>query len=383
MSVSIFFQDRLNLLMNGQVQDAVVVGCDSRVETRIRGSSRQKVWRYAPIAVSEDEQKAVGTFYYDQEYCESMIAHSVPIYISSDEGVENRVGTFFQFWFFPLVLSAIGFAIFLSVLSVHLPALFLAGCFMCFAVVVADEWGVIDLPVVGLQKVAEPSPDGFVSGLSDVSVVSLRQCVAEAMEKNNLTHRHDVKRLICQDSRVSDLSSIADLVNLEELYLQGSALESLEDVPDFPNLRVLSVVGNESLKTLRGIEKFSNLEELQANGSAIEDLTGVEALATLRVVGLMRNQIRDVSVFKSLQNLEDVTLSYNQISDISPFSNKPNLVDFQFYANQVSDITPLYNNAQMKIVGVRGAGHVPCAQIDALRSRLSSDAKVYGQKVCD
>ncbi len=44
------------------------------------------------------------------------------------------------------------------------------------------------------------------------------------MAEEGVEERHDLKRLVCQDESISDLSSIRDLIGLEGLYLQGNTL---------------------------------------------------------------------------------------------------------------------------------------------------------------
>lgn len=220
--------------------------------------------------------------------------------------------------------------------------------------------------------------------VADAEALSpLDVCVQDSMEEKGVKERSELKYLLCQGAKIDDLSSLADLVNLEEMYLQDNALISLESVPALEKLRVISVANNKNLTSLKGIEKLVALEELQGNKSAIQDLSGVETLANLKTVGLMMNDIESVDVFASLENLEDVTLNYNNIKDISAFADKSKLREFQIYSNSVHDITSLYNNTKLKIVGVRGKEDIPCEQIAHLKSVLAEGAKVWGPKSCD
>ncbi len=371
---SYLFKDHYGLVMNGELKNATVVGCDSKYFTRTSGGNsmnRRKVMSYTPIAVSESEEKAVGTLWYKKDWCEKFVGRSVQIYVHPEEFSKNRIASFFQFWFLPSVAVAIVFVAFVSIVSTNLSFLAFVLYFLGASGMIVHEFGLLN----------KFSPEARqVSG--DVSELSLNQCVREAMEKEKVSERAQVKRVLCQDAGITDLSSIADLMNLEELYLQGNKLGSLDSVPIFSKLRKISVAGMKSLISLKGIERLPTLEELQGNKSSIEDLSGVEVLKNLKVVGLMQNKIRDVSVFSDLAEIEDITLSYNQISDISAFANKPKLRDFQVYSNMVSNVRPLFDNSAMEVVGIGSKGGTPCAQIVTLRSLLPN-ARIYGPEECD
>ncbi len=241
----------------------------------------------------------------------------------------------------------------------------------------------LNQPVSVIEKEIEVGVEENVEDVEAAPLSAIDICVQESMADKGVRERVNLKYLICQGAKIDDLSTLADLVNLEELYLQDNDLTSLETIPELDKLRVISVANNKNLTSLKGIEKPISLEELQANKAGIQDLSGVEALSNLKIVGLMMNDIENVDVFTSLEHLEDVTLNYNNIKDISAFAGKPKLREFQVYSNAVHDVTPLMENIKLKKVGVRGKGDIPCEQIEQLKSVLAEDAKVWGPKSCD
>lgn len=372
---SFFLENHYTLLTQGELQEAQIVGCDSKTFKHSSGSSstRRNVTNYTPIAVSQYKEKATGTVWYKKNWCKKAKGNTVQIYVHPTDNDKNRIATFIQFWFIPSAILTVALLITLSAISIPLTRLVFLAYVAIAAVSTIQEFKIIDLQK---NKSEQQTTE-------EISVLSLDQCVRERMEKKNLQNRSQVKYLICQDSGINDLSSIADLTNLEELYLQGNELQSLETIPALTKLKTISVANNKPLTTLKGIEKLSALEELQSNHSNIEDIQDIKNLQNLRIIGLMKNKITDISAFSNLNNIEDATLSYNSITDISALANKPKLKDIQIYGNAVNNITALYQNTSMKIVGIRGKGNVPCNQIRTLRSKLSSDAKVFGQKSCD
>jgi len=374
--------DRTNFVMNSTIEAATIVGCDSKWTTRSSGSNsmnKRKVTVYTPIAISENKNKAIGSVWGDKKLCQNIVGKKTSIFVHKTDPEKNQINSFIHFWILPSFLFYLLIITLATRISPKLNPIVTLGFMAIAAFYVNQELDLYPLPF-NTQSSSESSKE---SGTTDVSALSLNACVRASMTEKGVKQRVNLTYLICQDSGIKDLSSIHDLVNLEELYLQGNSMTSLETMGDFKKLRRISVAANKTLTTLKGVEKLPALEELQMNKSAISDLSGVETLKNLKVVGLMMNKISDISAFANLDKLEDVTLSYNKISDLSAFANKLNLEKFTIYTNDITDISALYGNKNMKIVGIRGRGNVPCAQIEEIRKRLGPDAKVWGQKACD
>ena len=374
--------DRTNFVMNSTVEAATIVGCDSKITTSSSGSStisQRKITVYTPLAVSENKNKAIGSVWGDKKLCQNIVGKKTSIFVHNTDPSKNQINSFIHFWLIPSIIFYMLLVGFASSVNPRLNPIITIGFMAIAAFYVNQELDLYPLPF----NTSPNSESSNESGKTDISTLSLNACVRSSMAEKGVKQRINLTYLICQDSGINDLSSIADLVNLEELYLQGNELISFETMPEFTKLRRISVANNKTLTTLKGIEKLPALEELQANKAAISDLSGVETLKNLKVVGLMINKISDISAFANLDKIEDITLSYNNISDLSAFANKPNLEKFTIYTNDITDITPLYGNKNMKIVGVSGRGDIPCAQIYEIRKRLSPDAKVWGPKACD
>lgn len=366
-----FIYDRAMTIVNSELEGATIVNCDYKKSGRITSRGRKATTSYTPIAVSEEGHRVKGTFWWSsRKMCEKTLNTNVSVFIHNLNPEKNRINTFFQLWFFPAI--SVYFAMLVAILVLfHVPwaGTSLTAIFVAMtAVGYFKEVHFPEKPAIGFEG----------EGLSKAA---LDRCVKEVMAKQGIPERAEVKRLLCQNAGITDLSSISDLVYLEELYLQGNRLTSLETIGDLKKLKTISVAKNEMV-SLKGIERLTGIEELQANTNKISDLEGLGNLKNLRVVGLMNNNIENISEFSGLTKLEDVTLSRNKITDINPLTNKPLLKEIQLYWNNVKDISSLYGNTNMKIVGIRGDGKVPCEQIREMRSRLSADAKVWGQEGC-
>ena len=397
--------NRAALIISSTQVPATIVDCGSEWVKVSDGPSRSTSTtryrdqvQYYPMAVSPEGDKAVGWLMMpNRSWCSQMVGRDVSILVYPDNPAENRIYSFLQFWALPLLILAFALCIPLSLISVRGRSvrIFAALFALSSTGFVLEELGKLDSDASQSKspQSESPQPESAQSESADDSQArpvkdspskkALDRCVYTARYESKVEDRSELKSLRCIGEEITDLSSIADLTQLEALYLQNNALSSLQGVEAFPGLKTLSVAGNKSLTSTRGIEKLLLLEEFQANKASLSDLSGMDKLSELRVVGLMMNEIHDVSVFAGLSNLEDVTLNYNKIGDISAFANKPRLTSFMAYSNKISDASALYGNSAMRAVGLRGKRDLPCEQIDRIRSELVAEAKVYGPKRCD
>jgi len=403
--------NRLSILASSSMVPAKIVNCDSQwvkvsssSSSSLSSNTRDKV-QYIPQALAENGTKVSGSVMLPtRALCSQMVGKNVTVLENTSAPEQNRIYSFVQFWALSLFLAFAPLTYLIGLYSISFTR------FTAFVIFVVLVYGTTE--EVGLikkyfpEQVTEPklgseSKQGTRSKHSP-DKAALDRCVFKAMMGEKVEHRSQIKRLVCQEEDISDISSISDITGLEKLYLQGNNLTSLQQLLPLVNLKAISVAGNKNLTSTKGIEYASKLEEFQGNKSAISDLSGFEQLSQLKVIGLMDNKISDVSALASLTNLEEVILSYNSISDVSAFanhknlvkvslsnnnivdvsafSNKPKLNWFTIYSNPVNDISPLYTNLKMKIFGANT--YVKCEQLARMKTLLASDAKVWGMDKC-
>ncbi len=376
------FYDRAEIYFNSDKQDAVVVGCASKgAKTRQSSATSSKsITVYAPIALSEADQRLVGDFWLrDKVFCTYQQGRAVQVFVHKTDPERNSINSFLNFWLYAYCVAGLLIVFFLMRISNKAALLFSLLAFAFAAYMVDREIGLVH----SLQKnEAQAELQDEQGAEEDLSALILNQCISESLEKYGLSAPKDVTTIICSGTAIRDLSSLSHLDSLRELYVPGSQFASLETLPSLPKLEILKISNNKNLTSLKGIENAPNLEELQAYKSAIKDLSGLEALQSLRVLALYNNDLEDVSAVAGLSKLEDVIVSSNRILNIEAFANKPMLKKFQIYHNQVRDAMPLAGNRSLEVVGLRGDGKVPCQQINALRAALPH-AKIFGQKACD
>src|SRR5579883_1358397 len=117
---------------------------------------------------------------------------------------------------------------------------------------------------------------------------------------------------------VSDISFLAGLTNLTELYLYSTQVSDLTP-----------------LATL------NKLTELHLNNTQVSDLTPLATLNKLTTLHLNNTQVSDLTPLATLNKLTTLNLNRTQVSDLTPLATLNKLTTLNLNRTQVSDLTPL------------------------------------------
>ena len=128
-----------------------------------------------------------------------------------------------------------------------------------------------------------------------------------------------MRHIYLPGGEISDLTPLAELTELEEIYLHH----------------------NENISDLSPLTKLTKLRELNLRDTNISDLTPLAGLTSLRVLWVSGCKISDISPLAGLITLEGADLGDNKISDISPLAKLTNLKWLEVHENNISDFSPL------------------------------------------
>ena len=93
--------DRVNILTSTTLHKATIDHCHYR---QVKKKNRRKS-SWAPVAVTVTGVSVKGHFYWSQKHwCQSSVGKQVSVFIHSHDASKNRINTFFQLWFLPVVL---------------------------------------------------------------------------------------------------------------------------------------------------------------------------------------------------------------------------------------------------------------------------------------
>ena len=115
-------------------------------------------------------------------------------------------------------------------------------------------------------------------------------------------------------NRIGDLTLLADLKNLEKLFLGGNQIDDLTPLADLKNLETLGLRDNR-ITDLTPLTQLTNLRWLRLDGNQIEDISSLVANTALGegdAVILIDNPLSDQALNEQIPALEarGVTVTY-------------------------------------------------------------------------
>ena len=149
-----------------------------------------------------------------------------------------------------------------------------------------------------------------------------------------------LKSLSLGGLNLTDISFIAELHDLDYLYLNDNQISNISAVKNLKKLMTLFLNGNK-ISDVSMLGNLTNLNSLYLGWNKISDISSFKALTNLTRLSLDSNQISDISVLKYLTKLKSVDLGWNQIDDISALKNLEDLEKLHIPQNYISDWSPV------------------------------------------
>lgn len=128
--------------------------------------------------------------------------------------------------------------------------------------------------------------------------------------------------------------------NLTKLTLENVNIASLEDIVNFPSLRILQIKESR-ISDLSPLQKLNFLRSLNIQKSQISNLQPLKTVDSLTYLNLSHNQISDLTPLAQLTSLTELYLADNKITDITALANLAELTELDLAGNTLSDLTPL------------------------------------------
>lgn len=141
------------------------------------------------------------------------------------------------------------------------------------------------------------------------------------------------------DSYLSDLSPLAEFIQLKTLVLYNNHIEDLSPLASLTNLETLRLEINR-IQDISPLKHLDHLESLQIDDNQISDLRPLAQLGKLRTLWLSRNKITDVRPLEALAALRDLSLTGNRLRDLKPLTGLA-LCTLHLDSNGISDISDL------------------------------------------
>jgi internalin A len=150
---------------------------------------------------------------------------------------------------------------------------------------------------------------------------------------------------VVQDLLGKDVVTEEDILSIKELDLERKDLTEISDLAQFVNLEKLILTEN-CLSDLSPIKGLVHLRELVAGNAALGDLSEEEK-EKRKIKG--KNHFVDFSFLERLENLTHVSFSDADIENINFVSMLPNLIEFRAESNPIKSIDPLISCQKLEV----------------------------------
>ena len=197
--------------------------------------------------------------------------------------------------------------------------------------------------------------------LSECGSVHDLSCLAGCNGLRSLTVE-DCKGI--DDRSIEDISRIA---SLEELSLNETDILYTDIITNITPLGRLSSLRSLRLCSIYGVDdisviaKLPKLEELYLNSVRIHDvscITSMTGLKRLEITGCWDSDIKDLSFLSGLDELEYLYISEMDVVDISPVAELGGLRELILQDLPINDISPLFDVKQLRRLEIKGCGGI-------------------------
>ncbi len=144
-------------------------------------------------------------------------------------------------------------------------------------------------------------------------------------------------------NQLTSLPSFASNTNLLNIYCQNNKLTSIPNISMLTNLQILDIGSNTSIHHLPDFSPLVNLKQLHIHQTGIDTIIGLSALSNLTTLYAWGNHIKDLSGLNANTNLIIFQVFDNNLKSLPVLSNKPSLTSVDFSNNYLTfeDILPI------------------------------------------
>lgn len=191
-----------------------------------------------------------------------------------------------------------------------------------------------------------------IAQLSQLEELYINYSKDEQIDLSFLGEMRTVTGLFLTRCTITDFSFLEKMPQLQCLSLYETPIEDLAVLEELPELVELSLSGNENAKHIETVGTLSKMQDLGIQYCGIEDIRFLSGLTELRGVNLNGNSITDITPLAGLNKLERLGLAENRVNDISVIGNLSNLFDLALDDNEIQDISVLMKLPKLNQVGL-------------------------------
>lgn len=208
---------------------------------------------------------------------------------------------------------------------------------------------VIDIDQWDDSVIADFTP---IAQLSQLEELYISYSKDEQIDLSFLGEMHTITGLFLTRCKVTDFSFLGEMTQLQCLSLYETPIEDLAVLEKLPELVELSLSSNENTKHIEAVGTLTKMQDLGIQYCGIEDIRFLSGLTELRSVNLNGNSVTDITPLADLNKLERLGLAENRVNDISVIGNMSNLFDLALDGNEIRDISVLTQLPHLNQVGL-------------------------------
>ncbi|MEY2986635.1 MAG: hypothetical protein RJB13_156 [Pseudomonadota bacterium] len=162
-----------------------------------------------------------------------------------------------------------------------------------------------------------------------------------------------VRGLKLNGSKVSCLSVLKSLSDLEQLFIDEMDVENIDFVSQMPVLEVISARRNK-LRSLEPLRFCPQLREVLVTENNLTTLSCLLGLQSLRVLDVSQNMISDLTPLAKLRNLRVLRLQRNGLTQLDGLEDLINLDELDVRDNRIMSLRPIKSLGLLSTLGIAG-----------------------------
>ena len=220
-------------------------------------------------------------------------------------------------------------------------------------------------------RFSDPKQLSVVASLPNLTSLTLSDCGLSTIA--DLSGAPKLEYLdLSSNGGLRDLSVLAEMTTLQEVYLQHNAITTLEKLSGLTNLEKLDVSYN-AITSLSYLANSIKLRSLIADGNQIADTIGISSLSLLETLSLNYNKLTDVSSLASCTELKKLSFNNNDVKNLSSLGGLLKLEELDFSYNTVEFLPDWQEGCSLRNIN---GSHNLLQSIDPL-AKVSNICYVY------
>ena len=161
-----------------------------------------------------------------------------------------------------------------------------------------------------------------------------------------------LRSLNLRDTRISDLSPLAGLTALQSLDLRGTSVSNLAPLAALGELQSLDL-GRTPVLNLAPIAALKSLQTLYLKDTKVSELAPLAGLSALQSLNLASTRASDLTPLAGLEALEHLNLTSSRVSNLTPLADLSALLSLNLTGTRVLDLSPLKDLGALQALGLK------------------------------